>query len=64
MRKTATGWHISHIAINGDTDCEGAPGLAANPHQDNVKFPHDVGAFLGFVWDQLDGSVIDNDRAQ
>lgn len=64
VRKTATGWHISNIAINGDTNREGAPILESNLHQDLVKFPHDVGAFLGFVWGELDNGDIDAERAQ
>lgn len=64
VRRTETGWHISHIAINGDTDREGAPILEANLQQDNVKFPHDVGAFLGFVWGELHNGAIDDARAQ
>lgn len=64
VRKPETGWHISNIAINGDADREGAPFLEANLHQDNVKFPHDVGAFLGFVWEQLNNGDIDEARAQ
>lgn len=64
VRKTATGWHISHIAIFGDTDREGAPILEANLNQDYVKFPDGVGAFLGFVWEQLDSGDIDAERGQ
>lgn len=64
VRKTGTGWHISHVAINGDCDKEGAPFLEANLRQDNVKFPSDVGAFLGYVWDQLHNEEIDEVRAQ
>ena len=62
--KTESGWHISHMAINGDTDREGTPILEANLHQDNVSFPNNVGAFLGFVWDELESGNIDAPRAQ
>ncbi|SMF19942.1 MULTISPECIES: hypothetical protein [unclassified Pseudomonas] len=64
VQKTEAGWHISHVAINGDADREGVPFLESNLHQDNVQFPHDVGAFLGFVWDQLNSGKIDEQRAQ
>ncbi len=64
LRKLNKGWHIAATAINGETDKEGAPILESNLHQDNVKFPHDVGAFLGFVWDQLENGVIDEDAGQ
>lgn len=64
VKKTDTGWHISHQAINGETDYEGAPILEMNLNQDNVKFPEGVGTFLGFVWRQLDSDDIDEERAQ
>jgi hypothetical protein len=64
VRKTDTGWHISHLAINGDADREGAPFLRANLRQDNVKFPTDLGDFMAFIWEQLDEGEIDDDRAQ
>ena len=64
VKKIDTGWHISHQAINGDADCEGAPFLEMNLNQDNVKFPEGVGTFLGFVWHQLDIGDIDEERAQ
>ena len=64
MRKTAAGWHISNISINGDTDTEGSPILEQNLHQDNVRFPHDVGSFLGFIWGQLNSGDIDDERTQ
>lgn len=64
VKKTDTGWHISYKAIFGDTDREGVPVLENNFYQDNVKFPHDVGAFLGFIWQQLHVGAIDHDRAQ
>jgi len=64
VKKTSTGWHISHIAINGDTDPEGHPILERNLVQDNVHFPKDVGHFLGHVWYLLEEGVIDEARAQ
>lgn len=62
--KTTTGWHISHIAIYGDTDKDGAPVLKANFNQDYVKYPHNVGGFLSFIWGQLHNNEIDQERAQ
>ena len=64
VTKTATGWHISHMAINGETDREGSPILEQNLYQDDVSFPHDVGGFLGFIWGQLNSGVIDVEKAQ
>jgi hypothetical protein len=64
VKKTDTGWHISHIAINGDADREGAPLLAANLQQDGVKYPAGLGGFMEFIWEKLHNEEIDGDRAQ
>lgn len=64
VKKTDSGWHISHVAINGDTSREGVPILEENLHQDNVSFPNDVGGFLAFIWGELDSGAIDAARAQ
>lgn len=64
VKKIDTGWHISHIAINGDADPQGKPILEENLHQDYVQFPHGVGGFLGFIWEQLHNQEIDAQRAQ
>jgi hypothetical protein len=64
VRKTDTGWHISHIAINGDTGPSGDPFLYANLHQDNVHFPYGLDGFFVFIWGQLHDNAIDDERAQ
>jgi len=64
LRKTALGWHISHIAINGDTEPDGSPILYSNLHQDNVRFPYGLDGFVGYIWEQLDAGEIDEERAQ
>jgi hypothetical protein len=64
VRKTNTGWHISHIAINGDTGPSGEPILSQNLHQDNVHFPYGLDGFFGFIWSQLQDGAVDDERAQ
>jgi hypothetical protein len=64
VKKTDAGWHISHIAINGDADREGAPLLVANLKQDGVKYPAGLDGFMGFIWDKLHKEEIDADLAQ
>jgi hypothetical protein len=64
VKKTKKGWHISHMAINGETDPEGSPILIRNLDQDNVQYPEGVGGFLGFIWGQLHQEEIDSDLAQ
>lgn len=64
VRKIDTGWHISHNTLRGDAYPEGAPFLKTNLNQDFVNFPNSMGAYLRFVWEQLDTRNIDKKRAQ
>ncbi|WP_104012200.1 hypothetical protein [Burkholderia anthinoferrum] len=64
LRKIDTGWHVQHLAINGDSDKEGNPFLYANFDQDYVKYPTGLGGFFEFIWGELDSGNIDEDRAQ
>jgi hypothetical protein len=64
VRKTAGGWNISHIAINGDANEEGAPILESNLRQDYVEFPVGLGKFMAFIWQKLHNEEIEFDRAQ
>jgi len=52
MKRTATGWYISRIAIDGDCDKRGNPVLRANLHQDSVFYPRDIGGWLEWLWDR------------
>ncbi|CAN0620474.1 conserved protein of unknown function [Burkholderia multivorans] len=64
IRKTHSGWHVKHLAINGDSDKGGYPILYANFHQDYVKYPSGLSGFIEFIWNELESGNIDEDRAQ
>ena len=64
IEKTATGWHVEHLAINGESKPDGNPFVFANLTQDYVKYPTDLGPFLEYLWEQLDTGEIDDARAQ
>ncbi|ECM4292969.1 TPA: hypothetical protein ACSUND_004948 [Salmonella enterica subsp. diarizonae] len=64
MEKTATGWHISHIAINGDSKPNGEPILYANFDQDYIAYPSKTGDFLEWIWQELDNNNMNDQEAQ
>lgn len=64
LRKTKDGWHISHIAINGDCKPDGSDLFYTNFEQNYISFPSGFGSFLNHVWSLLDTQEITEDQAQ
>jgi len=62
--KTSTGWHIRHIAINGDCDKDGTPFLYSNFEQDGMAYPSSIGNFMEYLWEQIDSGGVTPARAQ
>lgn len=52
IRKTDTGWHISHIMIGGDCDTTGQPYLFKNLVHDSINYPADLGGYMDYLWRQ------------
>jgi hypothetical protein len=52
IRKTDTGWHISHIVIGVDCDTKGQPYLFKNLVHDSVNYPADLGGYMDYLWRQ------------
>lgn len=61
---TKNGWHISNIAINGDSMPDGAPFLYENFNQDFISYPSNVGDFFEYVWSNLENKKITPLEAQ
>ena len=61
---TKKGWHISNIAINGDSKPDGTPFLYENFNQDFISHPSSVGGFLEHVWSGLDHEELTQSEAQ
>lgn len=59
IQRTVDGWHIGHIAINGDCDKEGSNALFANLSHDSVFYPEDgVKYAMSNLWeDAEDGKL-------
>lgn len=65
LKKTSDGWHISHLAINGDCEPDGTPLLYANLNQDYISYPSKIGSYLNWIWTELEHeNMIDDDAQQ
>jgi hypothetical protein len=64
VTKTATGWHIQHIAINGDCSPDGSPLFYTNFEQDYINYPRGFDGFLEFIWSGLNNEEISSSDAQ
>ena len=64
VTKTTDGWHIRHIAINGDCEPDGSPYFYSNFDQDNVVYPSDFGGFLRHIWTALNREEMSEADAQ
>lgn len=64
LRKIPDGWHISHIAINGDCKPDGSDLFYSNFEQNYINFPSGFGGFLSHLWSRLDTAEITTEDAQ
>lgn len=64
VTKTETGWHIQHIAINGDCGPDGSPLFYTNFDQDYINYPSGFDGFLEFIWSGLNNEVLSSSNAQ
>lgn len=62
--RTATGWHVSHIAIGGPCDRTGAPYLFENLQQDSVNYPKHLGEYLEYLWNKADEEKLSEEKIQ
>jgi hypothetical protein len=64
VTKTETGWHIRHIAINGECKPDGSPFFYENFHQNYISYPSSFGGFLEFIWSGLHREELSTSDAQ
>ncbi len=64
VTKTKTGWHIQHIAINGDSQPDGSPLFYENFNQDYINYPSGFGGFLESIWSALHSEELSTSDAQ
>ena len=64
VNKTDNGWHVSHIAINGDCKLDGSPFFYSNFDQDFITYPSAFGDSLEHLWGKINNEEIDVKEAQ
>ena len=47
------GWHVSHIAINGQCNRRGEPVLYQNFRQDSISYPADMASDMEDIWESF-----------
>lgn len=62
--KTENGWHVSHIAINGETKPNGENALFMNLNQDSISYPKQLGSFLEWLWEEANNNRLTDDEIQ
>lgn len=61
---TEHGWHITHLAINGECNPDGSPFFYSNFEQDQINYPSGFGAQLGWLWENIKNGELDREEAQ
>lgn len=64
IKKTETGWYVSHISINGEADATGFRTLFMNLDHDSITYPNKIGDFMSWLWEQADQNLISEDEIQ
>jgi hypothetical protein len=64
VTKTNSGWHIQHIAINGECSSDGSPFFYDNFNQDFINYPSGFDGFLEFIWTGLNNEELSPEEAQ
>ena len=64
VEKTATGWDISHMRIEGPCDKTGAPALYKNFDQDSINYPEELPGYMEWLWTQAHDQSLSNDQIQ
>jgi hypothetical protein len=64
IKKTPTGWDISHLAINGPCKPDGSPLFFMNFNQDSINYPSGFGNSLEWLWEQIHNGKMIHEEAQ
>jgi len=64
IKRTATGWDVSHIMINGPCDKGGRPFLFRNFDQDSIRYPSSLADNLEWLWERAATAGLSHDQVQ
>ncbi|MEI7728341.1 MAG: hypothetical protein WCO56_02170 [Verrucomicrobiota bacterium] len=64
IKRTADGWEVAHIAINGPCDKGGKPFLFRNFDQDSIQYPAGLAGWLEWLWTRASEDGLSKDAVQ
>ncbi len=64
IEHNSVGWHVSHMALNGQCTPDGTPYLYGNFEQGLINYPSGFAGMLTNLWDLIDCGAITQTFAQ
>ncbi len=64
LKRTADGWYVANIGINGPCDKAGRPFLYKNFRQDSIQYPCGVEGRMEWLWEQAASQGLTATRVQ
>lgn len=64
LKRTESGWHISHISIAGNCDKGGNPFLFENLNHDTVNYPEELAGYMSWLWEQAAKKGLTHEQVQ
>lgn len=64
LQRTANGWTVAHLMINGPCDKGGRPFLFENLRHDSIHFPAGLEGWMEWLWDQAASQGLDQQKVQ
>lgn len=65
LKRTKTGWELSHISIS-DAKCDksGIPYLFENLNHDSINYPEELPGYMSWLWEQAAERGLTHDQVQ
>ncbi len=64
IERTPTGWSVSHISINGESDKSGKPFLYSNFEQDSINWPSGLPDAMETLWEHAQQQALSDEQLQ
>jgi hypothetical protein len=64
ITRTADGWTVGHLMINGPCDKGGRPFLFENLRHDSISFPDGLDGWMEWLWNQAASSGLSAEQVQ
>lgn len=64
IKRTETGWNVSHISIGGGCDKDGKPYLYENLNHDSINYPEELPGYMEWLWNRAQEQGLRHDEVQ